>query len=384
MAKRKNNEGCYGTKSIKGTEYKFYRFPDGHYVYAKKTKDLEIKKQEYADKIEAGLVVKDNLFVFEDYCKIWLKQRRAYISERVYDDYESIIDSRIAKYPIGKMQIKSLTVNAFNMYFKELTTKYSKASIDKTYVVVKQVLKYGMEEKDIPVINLEKIIRPKETEVATKKKQVPFMTKEEIDLFTEEVEKDIYGNGAKVLLFILHTGLRISEAIGLKWKYVDNFESVKIEQSSAKTIERDKNLDAIKKDGKNVYKRIQKGTKSVDGQRYIPLTKKSQEILHFFYDNFPHSKDDYVFINANGKQFNPRTIERTLTTVLKNSKCERKDYTPHCLRHSFGSVLIQNGVDIKIVSELLGHSDVSFTYNTYIGTSQKDKSNAIKSVFDGT
>lgn len=45
MGKRKNKEGCYGTKKINGNEYKFYRFPDGHYVYAKKTKELEEKKR---------------------------------------------------------------------------------------------------------------------------------------------------------------------------------------------------------------------------------------------------------------------------------------------------------------------------------------------------
>lgn len=65
-----------------------------------------------------------------------------------------------------------------------------------------------------------------------------------------------------------------------------------------------------------------------------------------------------------------------------SKNCSRKDYTPHCLRHGFGSVLIKNGVDIKIVSELLGHSDVAVTYNTYIGVTEDDKSDVIKNVFN--
>ncbi len=63
--------------------------------------------------------------------------------------------------------------------------------------------------------------------------------------------------------------------------------------------------------------------------------------------------------------------------MLKNSSCNRKDYTPHSLRHGYGSILISKGADIKLVSELLGHSDVTFTYNVYIGIFQEDKRKAV-------
>ncbi len=63
--------------------------------------------------------------------------------------------------------------------------------------------------------------------------------------------------------------------------------------------------------------------------------------------------------------------------MLKNSSCNRKDYPPHSLRHGYGSILISKGADIKLVSELLGHSDVTFTYNVYIGIFQEDKRKAV-------
>lgn len=381
MAKRKNQEGCYGIKIIHETEYKFYRFPDGHYVYARKSKELEEKKKAYQEKIDNGNVSNNNLITFDDYCRIWLKTRNGYISDRVFDDYESIINNRISKYDIGSMQIKSLTVEAFNQFFKEMSKKYSKASIDKTWVVCKQVIQYGIEEKDIPAINISKIKRPKETEVAVKKKEIPFITKADMDLLIEELESGRYADGSKMLIFIMHSGLRISEAIELKWQYVSkDFSTIRIEQSRSKVIVRDKNLEPIKKGSKNAYKSVTKGTKSVDGQRTIPVSEKGKEILKYF--KKISNGSDYVFISSTGNPFNSRAVERTLERALKHSKCSRKDYTPHCLRHGYGSVLIQNGVDIKIVSELLGHSDVAFTYNTYIGTTQEDKMKAIKSVFD--
>ena len=313
---------------------------------------------------------------------MWLKTRRAYISERVYDDYESIIDARIAKYPIGKMQIKSLTVNAFNMFFIDMSKKYSKASIHKTWVVCKQVLKYGFDEQDIPFFDVDKIVKLKETQVAVKKKDVPFVTKEDLALLTAEMYNEKYGNGARAIVFVAYSGLRLSELIELKWKNVaDDLGTIKIVNTDTKAIQRDENLAPIKKNGRNVYMKLTKGTKSEDSQRTVPMSKQGKEILEYF-KQFKHTKDDYVFINQNGKQYERRILERLLTRMCQNANCSRTDYTPHCLRHGYGSILVQNGIDIKIVSELLGHSDIAFTYNTYIGITKEDKTKAVNNVFD--
>lgn len=50
----------------------------------------------------------------------------------------------------------------------------------------------------------------------------------------------------------------------------------------------------------------------------------------------------------------------------------------HTLRHTFASLMIRKGVDIKIVSEMLGHSSVTFTYNTYVHLQEDDKADVIK------
>ena len=68
--------------------------------------------------------------------------------------------------------------------------------------------------------------------------------------------------------------------------------------------------------------------------------------------------------------------------MLENSECSNKNYTPHSLRHGYGSILLSQGVDIKTVSILLGHKDISTTYNIYIHVLEEDKIKAIKDVFD--
>ena len=59
---------------------------------------------------------------------------------------------------------------------------------------------------------------------------------------------------------------------------------------------------------------------------------------------------------------------------------EDKIYGPHALRHTFATLLLSNGVDIKTVSELLGHADVNITYNTYIHVIKEQKAKAVASL----
>lgn len=97
-----------------------------------------------------------------------------------------------------------------------------------------------------------------------------------------------------------------------------------------------------------------------------------------YFRKYYSSDDDFVCINdKNRNHYTRRQIERTLERIVLNSRCRDKAYSPHSLRHGYGSILLSMGTDIKIVSELLGHSDVSFTYNVYIDVFDQDKHDAV-------
>ena len=72
-----------------------------------------------------------------------------------------------------------------------------------------------------------------------------------------------------------------------------------------------------------------------------------------------------------------QNISRTLNKMMVRANCTVKSCTPHELRHSFGSLLLKKGVDIKVVSTLLGHKDISVTYNVYIHILEEQKVEAI-------
>jgi site-specific recombinase XerD len=94
-----------------------------------------------------------------------------------------------------------------------------------------------------------------------------------------------------------------------------------------------------------------------------------------------HKPDDYITVNQLGNVINQRNLTRTLKAMLTRAKCTVDKCGLHSLRHSFGSFLISHGADIKVVSELLGHKDVSTTYNIYVHILPKQHKDVIK-LFD--
>lgn len=395
MKRRKNGEGSYGKKTVKGVVYRYYRSPnDGWTIYAKTAAELEAKRKTKEQEKAAEVNITNKIMTISDLCDEWLHSIRTSVSPNTYDAYENLIEVRIKRYKdfdLGNKQAPVISTKMVQRYFDSLKDKYSKASIDKTFVVLKQTIEYGKEQGYVKSdINLKKIQRPRELDVATKKKEIQFTTLEDVEIIYNEINrtkcngKPMYGNGARVLGFIMYSGLRIGEAIALQWKNVaKDYSDIHVRQSNRRIVKRDKNGNAITKDGVKVYEGLQKEPKTPSGERIIPLPSRAKEILQYFDEMFPdHTPDDHVFLSKNKQVFERRNLEKTLLRLLNNSNCSNKEYTPHSLRHGYGSILLSQGVDIKTVSILLGHKDISTTYNIYIHVLDEDKKKAIINVFD--
>ena len=76
-------------------------------------------------------------------------------------------------------------------------------------------------------------------------------------------------------------------------------------------------------------------------------------------------KSDYVVCTSDGGYVSERNLLRTFNSVM-GVICAEKNYTIHSLRHTYASRLLMNGVEISVVSKLLGHADINTTYSKYI------------------
>ena len=340
MSKRKNGEGTWGKKKIKGYDYIFYRDIDGKYTYGKTQKDVKEKLAKQAERFELT-----NKTTFGEYILNWLESKRTIIEPTTYDCYETMINSLIINfkgYDISTLQMQQINQNEFQEYLNALAKKYARSTISKIWVIIKECIKYAEVKKEIQSNTTTFVKVPIESNVKVKKKEIPFLSMEDADKLYN-VAKSGYGNNAQALMLIMYTGMRVSEAIALKWENVDiSNKKIYIKESAANIINRG--------DGDNKYISYDKTTKTSDSTRTIPLPDRALEAIKYFsLQNPKHKKTDYVCVTNKRTKMERRNINRTLYSMASKAKCSVQDFSVHTLRHTYGSILIANGVDIKVL-----------------------------------
>ena len=167
-----------------------------------------------------------------------------------------------------------------------------------------------------------------------------FLTEAEIEQVLNNIKMDSpAGYRNRTILELLYaTGMRISELSGL------NFENLNLEENEIKVF------------GKGSKERIV--LVSDRAKKFLETYIKTVRYLIFKSEN--NSKDSPVFINKTGYRLQPQSVRIAIKDVM--SKIELpKHVTPHVFRHSFATKMLENGADLRIVQELLGHSSISNT-----------------------
>ncbi len=164
-----------------------------------------------------------------------------------------------------------------------------------------------------------------------------FLTIKETEKFFKSISEDeSYQLRDKTIFELLYScGLRITEAIELKNGSIDFINGV--------------------------VKVLGKG----DKERIVPVGDEALRLLQMYLDNSRKNilgirESDYLFISKKGSMLNRKSVWRLLKNYVDKSNI-KKNITPHTLRHSFATHLLENGADLRSVQELLGHIDISTT-----------------------
>ena len=181
-----------------------------------------------------------------------------------------------------------------------------------------------------------------------------FLTESEIDNILNNVKIETpAGYRNRTILEVLYaTGMRISELSNL------NFENLNLNENEIKVF------------GKGAKERIV--LISSKAKQYLETYIKTVRYLIFKNDDIKPS--DPVFINKTGYRLQPQSVRLAIKDVV--SKIELpKHVTPHVFRHSFATKLLENGADLRVVQELLGHSSISNTQiYTHVSTERLKQS----------
>ncbi|MDF2588330.1 MAG: site-specific integrase [Anaerocolumna sp.] len=346
-------------------------------LYGKTESDVKKKLREYKIETAKGIyeVSKINL---SNYTDNWLKTYKYNSLKRSsYDRLENTYNHHI-KDTIGYIQMGNITTHDIQKLLNEKSNTLSFSSIKKIYELLNPLFKHAILLGDIKKNPMLGVIMPKKKDLNVQTKEIDIYSDEDIDkliktinsTFTDKCKLYRY---SPIYIVLLNTGIRMGEALSIKWDQV-NFNN--------KTLRIRENISYVKsrEDEDNDNKRviIFTDTKTKNGNRVIPLNSKAIEALKEIRrrNEIQNINSEYVVSDLNGNYVLPRNFSRTLEMLCNRAGV--KFVGTHATRHTFASNAIRKGIDVKIVSEILGHSNIQLTYNRYVHIIQEQKMAAVQ------
>lgn len=297
---------------------------------------------------------------------LWLPEKKRQVKESTFAAY-CLTCSRIFIPAFGDMEISSIDKIAVRTFaYRELETKSPKTVKD-MLIVLKMLMKFAAEEleQEIPSVEWRITWPSANLEDHKVERYSPKQMKMILDYLIENPS-----NAALGVLIALATGMRIGELCALRFSDVDFDKGV---IHITKTVERIAKLSGMESNSKMETKLIESTPKTKNSRRDVPITPKLKKMLKAF---SAVSKPEYYISSGSIHCCEPRTFRNQAARLI-----EASGVSPvlkfHALRHTFASTLIENHIDPKTVSSILGHSDVSITLNLYVHPSDKVKADAI-------
>lgn len=227
---------------------------------------------------------------------------------------------------------KEIKLNDIHNFLKLLDEeKLSEKSIARNISCLKSFYKFLLIEKAINNNPMDEIDVPK-----VRKSLPKALTEEEINALLEIPLIDNFSYRNKAMLELLYaTGMRVSELINLTLLDID------LDSATVRTLG--------------------KGSK----ERIIPIGDYALKYLSIYINEYrnkllKHEINNYLFLNNHGKKMTRQGFFK----ILKKRSQEvgiKKELSPHTLRHSFATHLLNHGADLRSIQELLGHSDIGTT-----------------------
>lgn len=345
LAKRKNNiykrkDGRFEARYVKERD-EIGRIKKYGFIYGKTYNEAKIKREMILKKEK--LKLNSNKKLFKNEINKWLNTKIS-IKNSSYYNYFVIVNSKIIPFFI-KNTLNDINENLIINFYKSLKdNKLGSKRIKDILIVLKQFLEY---EKIYIKFEMPKV----------KRKEIVTLQNNEIEIIEKKALKS---NDIKTfsILLVLFSGLRIGELCALQWKDID-FENQVIHIN--KTLVRIKNDENHSKT--KVIVDIPKTELSI---RDVPIHKNILNQLKKFKKN-----DDYYVLTSSHTFITTQKYYIFYQKFLK--KYNIKKYNFHALRHTFATRALLNGIDIKCLSEILGHSSVKITLDIYVHIKTQEK-----------
>ena len=283
-----------------------------------------------------------------------------------YLTYHGYIENHI-KPQLGKIPLNDLTTLHLQQFYKKLLAEgrverieaqkqpkeLSAKTVRNIHQIISSALKLAIEQRLIARNPADGCALPK-----AERKEMQTLPVEQLASFLREA-KD---SGVFALYYIdLTTGLRRGELLGLKWSDIDLKKG---------------DLRVRRQIGRIDGKIMEMPLKTKNAYRTLPLSADAIDVL--MQQRRKTGNSEWVFPSPTGGPMSPDSVLHMLHRVLKRAGLPKVRF--HDLRHTFATLALQNGVDIKTVSGMLGHFSAGFPLDTYAHVTTSAKREAAKTM----
>lgn len=357
MAKRGQNEGSiYKRKDGRWTSCINLGWKDGKlkrkYFYGETRADVQKALTKALRDKEQGLPAAVERQTVAQFLDRWLEDHaKPKIRPKTYRSYELYIRLHL-KPKIGRLQLEKLAPQHVQTMMKELTEEVSAntARYARTIlrVALAAALKWGLVARNVAAL----VDPPTHRKIT-----IAPLTPEEARTFLDALK----GDRLEALLSVaIAMGLRQAEALGLRWSDID---------WQARVIKVENQLQRVEKFGKLTLVPL----KSDSSRRVLPMpetivaalrTHRTRQLEERMLAGEKWQDSGLVFTTSRGTAMDARNVLRKFHAIRERAGLRHQRY--HDLRHCAASLLLAQGVPAKTVQEILGHSDIRLTMNTYV------------------
>ncbi len=372
-------------------EYK-YRGADGrrHSVYAATLKELREKRKQAEKDVEDGILhVKQNI-VLNDVFDIYFSGKKE-LKESTLSNYKYMYDKYV-RVKFGKQRINLIRYSDVRKFYNHLIDdlKFKPNSLETIHSLLHPTFTLAVRDGYIRSNPSDGLMGDIKKSHCWEKPQRHALTEAEQEAFVRFVSMSpIYSHWMPLFTFLLGTGCRIGETIGLRWVDCD-FENNEIFI----------NHNVIYRFRENDGCRFRITTpKTTAGNRVVPMLSEVKEALLREREEQKYLKlkspvvdgySHFVFLNRENNLHNPMTINRAIKRIIRDHNREEvkraetenrqpfliRDFSVHNLRHTFCTRFCENETNLKVIQDIMGHSDISTTMNIYAEATAEKKRNA--------
>ena len=397
VERRKDSKGRVlkeGENERKQGGYQFrWRTPDGkrHTVYAPTLKELREKEEKVRHDMIEGIRPGADRITINDIYALWVPLKKG-IKENTFRNYRYMYELFVQP-EFGKSKITEIRKSDVRRFYNSLVdNKGLKIStVDSIHTVLHQVLDLAVEDMYIRVnpsdgalVELKRVrgLDSEKRKALTKDEQVLFLT------YLRNEQK--YQHWYPVFTVMLGTGMRVGEVTGLRWQDIDLDKRIISVNHTLVYYSHGKNEGCTYAINTPKTKNSHRIVPMIDSvYEAFMLEKQLQDASGLRSRSIVDGYQGFIFVNRFGDVKNSAILNKALNRIIRdcNESVLHQDnahpivllphFSCHSLRHTFTTRLCEANMNIKVIQDILGHSDIRTTMDIYTDVTAELKTDAI-------